>query len=136
MATVDRERFSDVLARQVATANQNEGPSVNYVARGDYLTVFFNDEAYFSERIDDLLTIYRSVETKSLIGCKIKGVSILVQNVASMIDIEDDELSVNLLLLNAAGPRHAEDFYYRVGERARTLKLTFPFKQILGSAAA
>jgi hypothetical protein len=40
----------------------------------DFVTYYARGERCFERRIDDLLTVYLSMETEELVGCKIKGV--------------------------------------------------------------
>jgi hypothetical protein len=49
-------------------------PRPHYFQDGDYVTYFSSDQLAFEERIDELLTIHRSMETNAVIGCKINGV--------------------------------------------------------------
>jgi hypothetical protein len=55
-------------------------PRPHYFQDGDYVTYFATDELAFEERIDQLLTIYRCMETNALIGCKIKGVRRILES--------------------------------------------------------
>lgn len=50
-----------------------------YNAHGDCLVYKMADEAAVAERIDDLLTLYRSAEDERPIGFQIKGVYALIQ---------------------------------------------------------
>ena len=46
----------------------------HYFPVGDYVTYYFRDERCYEERVDDLLTVYLSMTTNEVVGCKIKGV--------------------------------------------------------------
>ncbi|CAN5252962.1 hypothetical protein BH10PLA2_BH10PLA2_20060 [soil metagenome] len=53
------------------------GPFVStphYFGEGDFVTYYVSDEPAFEERIDELVTVYHSIATKEIVGCKIKGV--------------------------------------------------------------
>jgi hypothetical protein len=50
-----------------------------YSEMGDFVTYHARGERCYERRIDDLLTVYLSMETKELVGCKIKGVKHLLQ---------------------------------------------------------
>jgi hypothetical protein len=113
----------------------HSGPMLSYVPRGDYLSVFFLDESYYAERIDDFLTVYRSMESDLLIGCKVKGVSLLAKNVQNEITIDDDDVSLLVLLPATEANAEAKKHYYDVCRKAEILKLTVPIKQILSAAA-
>ncbi|MEQ9409511.1 MAG: hypothetical protein RIK87_17380 [Fuerstiella sp.] len=115
-----------IQARSARPRPDHYNPSVVYIDRGDYLAIHFADKDYFAERVDEVLTVYRAFDDGQLVGCKLKGVSLLARNVSSMIAIEEGGLSVNLLLLNAAGRKPPSEYYYEVCERAARLRLTVP----------
>lgn len=103
-------------------------PRPLYSREGDTLTYFFrNDEAY-SERVDDLLTIYKSIESQELVGCKIKGVRRLIkrlENFGFAIRPERENISLNLLFLSAATERPVtvHHYYEELGRFARDIPL-------------
>ena len=41
----------------------------------DALTAYFKEDADYSERLTDHVTLYRSIETNEIVGCRIKGIS-------------------------------------------------------------
>ena len=135
MAAVVTRSLEDAIAARNIELAEHAGALVAYVQRGDYLSVFFSDEDYFAERIDDFLTVYRSVDSESLIGCKVKGVSLLAKNIQNEISIEDENVSLLVLLKADAGNAQSKQHYYDVCRKAAILKLTVPIKQILSSAA-
>jgi hypothetical protein len=49
-------------------------PKPFYSADGDSLTFYFKDEESYGERVDDFLTVYKSMQTGDLVGCQVKGV--------------------------------------------------------------
>lgn len=78
-----------------------------YNAKGDYIEFQTVDEAVVADRIDDYLTIYRSLEKREAIGFKIKGVKALM-NIAGGEAVEVTAshegkavISVRVLLLKA-----------------------------------
>lgn len=105
----------------------------HYNRLGDFLSVFFSDTPTYAERVDDVLTVYRSMTNHELVGCKIKGVSLLAENVSNLFRIEDDQVEIQLLLLNAIGPKMPQHFYYELGAKFGSMKI--PLKQMLQNAA-
>lgn len=49
--------------------------SVVYCPDSDSATLFVSDDECFRERVDRLLTLYRSIKTRNIVGCHIKFVS-------------------------------------------------------------
>lgn len=86
-----------------------------YNADGDCIIYQLADEAFVADRIDELLTIYRSVIDRRPIGFQIKGVTAIIRKFGidglSVTSEEDGEgvksISIEALLLAAyeEGPR-------------------------------
>ncbi len=54
-------------------------PRPHYFEDGDYISVFFNDERCYAVSLNEFLTVYHSIRTDDLVGCKINGARQLVQ---------------------------------------------------------
>jgi hypothetical protein len=48
-----------------------------YSKDGDFLTYYFTDDECYAERLDDILTVYRSLTGNDFVGVKLKGVKYL-----------------------------------------------------------
>lgn len=73
------------------------------IVDADADSIFFctSKEPFFAERVDDLLTVYRSIETNAVIGIQLKGISGLPQFKTVHVDIVSDDpvkYVINLLL--------------------------------------
>jgi hypothetical protein len=95
-----------------------------YSSDGDTLTYYFEPDEAYSQRVDDLLTVYKSVQTDRLVGCKIKGVLHLVErlkNFGFALSPEDEMLRLNLLFLSAVGerPSAVHRYYEELGRYTR-----------------
>lgn len=76
-------------------------PHPYYSADGDFLTFFFRGDDHYEERIDKLLTVYRSMENDELVGWKIKGVRHILDTLGKF-GIEGDGVRMNFLFLSGA----------------------------------
>ncbi len=55
-----------------------------YFRDGDFVSYYLVDEDHYAERVDELLTVYRSMKDRNrLVGCKIKGVSRILETLGS-----------------------------------------------------
>lgn len=54
-------------------------PKVNYFHTGDYVTYFFRDDRAYEDPVSDTVALYRSIETKEVVGVKITGVKNILQ---------------------------------------------------------
>jgi len=68
-------------------------PYATYDADGDCVRFFISPDPYYAERIDNLVTVYRSVETDEIIGSLIKDVSRICEKSAEFaIEIVDGKI--------------------------------------------
>jgi hypothetical protein len=79
-------------------------PTAYYDADGDCIEFLAKPDAFYEERVDDLVTVYYSQRTGEVIGSLIKGVSKLARRLAQklpgfMITIEDGRIRLEHLFL-------------------------------------
>jgi hypothetical protein len=106
----------------------------HYFRDGDYVTYFATDVLAKEERVDELLTVYRSVSTGELIGCKIKGVRRMVDTLGAFaVVVEGKSLCLGMLFVAAAILRPAsKDNYEKVSKAYANVAFDpteFPMKQ-------
>jgi hypothetical protein len=93
-------------------------PSPMYTPEGDSLMFYMKDEESYRERIDDLLTVYRSVETNEIIGCQIKGVRHKLEELSKfLVTLKSTELELGLLFLT----------YMAMASRDETIRHSYEF---------
>jgi hypothetical protein len=69
-----RTSFAETVLRHVDPKAKFQ-PIATYDRDGDCLEFLAKPDPFYAERIDDLVTVYYSQETKEIIGSIIKGVS-------------------------------------------------------------
>lgn len=75
-----------------------------YSQHGDALIFYFKDDPSYGERVDSLLTVYRSMETNELVGCEIKGVRSILEKLGSFgVKITSPKVDLKLLFLGYLG---------------------------------
>jgi hypothetical protein len=72
-------------------------PKPYYSKNGDALTFYFKDVPSYGDRIDSILTIYRSVENDEMVGCQIKGVRHILEKMGSFGVHVDDSVQLSIL---------------------------------------
>lgn len=74
---------SEFAARVMALATPNGDfkPTAVYDPDGDCIEFLAKPDAFYAERVDDLVTVYYSQETKEVVGSLLKGVSRFCANV-------------------------------------------------------
>src|SRR5947208_6737345 len=90
----------DQFLKKNKTENKEFVPSPFYTPEGDSLMFYFKDEESYRERIDELLTVYRSIQTNLIIGCQIKGVRHKLDELNKfVVTVTDKEVELGLLFL-------------------------------------
>lgn len=105
MATEDS---ADILRRIAAAPVAEYRGEPWYNLPGDCLVWHFRSDESFAERIDDKLTVYRSLEDRSIVGCQVKGVDALVRKLGSF-DVRYQENGLSLELVFYVAHLDADD---------------------------
>src|SRR2546428_11080786 len=73
-------------------------PRPHYIAEGDCLIFYFKDDESYAERVDELLTLYRSEKTGEVVGCEVKGIKCITKRLGEFgIQIKDNNVDLRLL---------------------------------------
>jgi hypothetical protein len=101
-----------------------------YFRDGDYATFYISDRRACAQRVDELLTVYRDIETGELTGCKLKGVRRLLAEAGDFgVVVCSGRVQLGLLFLTAAcltSSKEAEEQYKKLAKQARGLELEVP----------
>lgn len=65
----------------------------------DALTVYFEGDPDYSDKLTDHLTVYRSLETKEIVGCRVKGIAGILQDLPNYIKVKGKNGEVELSLI-------------------------------------
>ena len=87
-------------------------PRAIYNSYGDYLGIIITSDSYVTERIDEHLTIHRNDEG-AVVGCTIKGLSVIAKSIVEQYRIEDDvqiELRVVFSAMHAVTGRFSRHY--------------------------
>lgn len=74
MSAMSNADFADAVRRIAGTPPAFE-PRVTYDEDGDCIEFIAKPDAFYAERIDDLVTVYYSQETDEIVGSLVKGIS-------------------------------------------------------------
>lgn len=75
-----------------------------YSQHGDALIFYFKDDQSYAERVDALLTVYRSMETNEMVGCEIKGVQSILEKLGNFgINLTSPTVDLKLLFFGYLG---------------------------------
>jgi hypothetical protein len=85
----------------------------------DALTVYFEGDPDYSERLSEHVTLYRSLETKEIVGCRIKGIAGVLEDLPNYIHVDHDGLNLGLVFLACRDGRD-EKIRQAMNELAKT----------------
>jgi len=75
-------------------------PVPHYDQDSDSLSIFIKDDESYRERIDPLLTVYRSLATNQVVGCHIKHVKKILSTCrAFKLGVKSKDVTIGLLLM-------------------------------------
>jgi hypothetical protein len=101
-------------------------PRPFYSPDGDFLTFYFRGDEHYAERVDELLTIYLSMDGDELIGCKIKGVRRILDTLGKFgVEVSGQDMQLSFLFLPGASMLEDErrKRYEEIGAHTRDIRL-------------
>lgn len=91
----------------------------------DALTVYFEGDADYSERVSDHVKLYRSLETKEIVGCRIKGIAGILEDLPNYIKVNHDGIQLSLIFFAfRGGAEGASETINRLAKTASEKKMT------------
>jgi hypothetical protein len=69
----------------------------------DALTVYFEGDPDYSERLNEHVTLYRSIQTNELVGCRIKGINGILEDLPNYIHVDHDGIKLSAIFLSFRG---------------------------------
>ncbi len=104
-------------------------PHPFYSREGDFLTYYFQDADHYALRIDEILTVYLSMEGTECVGIKLKGVQHLLDTLGDFVfQVKDGDGDLRLGMLFLAGmalTNHppALEYYQRFAQDTKKVRL-------------
>lgn len=130
MAT-DSKEMSNYFSEM--TAGKEFKPCAHYDADADTVTVFLSNEPEYAKRLNSRVTIYLSDENDQLVGCRVKGVRSVLEDIGSFdVSISHGKVKLRMLFVALHGvfspDPHARDVYRKIGQATRQsdLELELP----------
>lgn len=65
----------------------------------DALTVYFANEPDYAKRLNDHITIYLSLDTDDIVGCRVKGIRDIVNDLPNYIDVNTNGIGLSIVFL-------------------------------------
>lgn len=89
------------LAEFAATITENPGfsPKPWFNPDGDCVQLYIKNDESYRDRVDDKLTLYRSIVRDEIVGCQIKGVRGMLRRLGGVVVFKHKELPFALLII-------------------------------------
>jgi hypothetical protein len=84
-------------------------PYSYFSKESDSLTVYFEGDADYSKRLNDHVTIFLSLDTHEIIGCRIKGISGIIEDLPNYVNVQHNGYNLSVVFLPFLGGATAED---------------------------
>ena len=101
-------------------------PYVEMSQEADALTFYFKPDADYSERLTDHVTLYRSLESNELVGCRIKGIAGILEDLPNFLHVDHQGAKLSMVFWSFRGglDENARDAFKELAEAAgdRTLQ--------------
>lgn len=104
-------------------------PIPHYFASGDYLTFYLRHERCYAKRVDEVLTIYRSMDKGGeFVGCKITGIRKILAAASSFgVQLSAGKLTLGFLFLvglTLAKDESQRHFYYELKDLVKDVSIS------------
>jgi hypothetical protein len=108
----------------------------HYYPVGDYLTFYASEGRCFAMRVNELLTVYVSANDDCLVGCKVKGVARVMEQLKAMhVAVSDGSISLGLIFVSVAAITEDESSRKKVLDYAKSFPEAKIPKEVLKMAA-
>jgi hypothetical protein len=98
-----------VTEKELANLLKENPPAKRFVPychinkQSDTMTVYFEGDADYSKRLNDHITLYLALETDEIIGCRIKGISGILDDLPNYITGKHNGVSLSIILFAFRG---------------------------------
>ncbi|MGD0898706.1 MAG: hypothetical protein ABR915_12790 [Thermoguttaceae bacterium] len=93
--------LKDFLTTQIGDVPFRPYLAINREA--DALTAYFKPDADYSERLTDHVTLYRSMESNEIVGCRIKGISGILEDLPNFLHVDYQGAKLSMVFWSFRG---------------------------------
>ena len=69
----------------------------------DAFTAYFKGDADYSERLTDHVTLYRSLDTNEIVGCRIKAISGILEDLPNYLRVDHQGAKLSMIFWSFRG---------------------------------
>ena len=91
----------------------------------DALTAYFKCDADYSQRLTDHVTLYRSLDTNEIVGCRIKGISGILEDLPNFLRVDHEGATLSAVFWSFRGgvDESLRDTFKQLAEAAGDMPL-------------
>lgn len=118
MADESAALISYLRSRKVS---QKFTPCAYYGPEEDALIFYFRNDPDYAKRVNKWLTLYLAMDSDELVGCQVKGVRKVLEDMGSFgIDFDDKKVKLKIIFQSFLGavPDEAREHFRRIGRAA------------------
>jgi hypothetical protein len=78
-------------------------PYVEISPEADALTFYFKPDADYSQRLTDHVTLYRAVQSNELVGCRIKGIRGILDDLPNFLHVDHEGVKLSMVFWSFRG---------------------------------
>jgi hypothetical protein len=78
-------------------------PYIEISPDADSLTFYFKPDADYSQRLTDRVTLYRSIESNELVGCRIKGIAGILEDLPNYLHVDHEGAKLSMVFWSFRG---------------------------------
>lgn len=115
--------LTDLLTAQIGDVAFQ--PYVVISHEADALTFYFRPDADYSERLTDHVTLYRSLESQELVGCRIKGITGILEDLPNFLHVDHQGAKLSMVFWSFRGglDDEARDMFKQLADAAGDMLL-------------
>ena len=111
-------------------------PVPHYFPQGDFVTYYFRNDRCYSQRLDDIVTLFLAFETHELVGCKIKSVKHILQTAGDFgVTVAEGDVQLGLFFFIGAARARDESQKRRYEELRRVARTVILDRRELQAAS-
>lgn len=110
--------LTQLLDAECAAMNKFQ-PYVEISKESDALTVYFRSDADYSKRLTDHVTLFLSIDSDEIVGCRIKGIGGILEDMPNYLTINHGPVPLTFIFLPFRGTAQDEKIRQAMNELAR-----------------
>ena len=93
--------LKDFLTAQIG--NMPFAPYVTISSEADALTAYFKPDADYSQRLTDHVTLYRSIDSDEIVGCRVKGIKGILEDLPNFLHVAYQGATLSMVFWSFRG---------------------------------